>query len=251
MGEFVRITADGWIAIATVFGGLAVLTSGGAVLYGIFHGAAQVIREQEARDVRKGLIEDGIEGLRASFDQMLERTRLNFGLATRLLKHVQGSTGQPLARLRPSEVPSMLSDLPPLNARAMGPASQLIGAQRLGQLMTSAYAVLFSINCNLEFQTRHTVLNYYESGMTKQAIGDWPERAMDEAQDQYEMGEKYRAISVLLLMAAQLAQKERIRSFSEARELTNSEEMRAIASALDGLAVSTEAEYAEWSRNKD
>ena len=159
-GELWGITAEGWIAIATIFGGFAVLASGVAILFGFFHGARQVVGEQEARDVRKGLIEDGIEALRESFDGMLERTMLNYALATRLLKFVQGSPGQPLVRLRASEVPSMLSDLPRLKALAIGPASQLTGAKELGNLMTSAYAILFSINCNLEFHVRHTVLNY-------------------------------------------------------------------------------------------
>ena len=47
--------------------------------------------------------------------------------------------------------------------------------------MTSAYAILFSINCNLEFHVRHTVLNYYEADVSEQEIGDWPEKAMDDA----------------------------------------------------------------------
>ena len=244
-GELWGITAEGWIALATLAGAAAVLISAAAVIGVAWYGANRFLREQEARDVRRGLIEEGIMQLRDSFDAALGQTRLNYNLVVRVLIHVEGRDDWTMSGLRPENIPSLLLDTP-ISAKAIGPASQLIGAKKLGKLMTTAYAILFSLNCNFEFDIRQTVLNLHDSEALLKGKEIWARAALDEAEDQYQMAEQFRSVSALLLTALQIAQRKRIASFAEADDVKDSQEMLRVAAEIDQLADATAANYSEW-----
>lgn len=155
-GELWGISADGWIAIATIFSGFAVLLSGVAVLYGIIRGARQFLGEQEAADVRRYLVENGAWRLKASLDRLLQTVRINYSTSMHLLRLARdlpvGTTGAPrvedLPRLFPMNPSEFAFD-------AIRPASRVLNCQDLGALATKAFARLHSVHAILTAEVEH------------------------------------------------------------------------------------------------
>jgi hypothetical protein len=164
LGDLFGITADGWIAIAT-------FVSGGAILAGIWYGARQLIREQEARDVRRYLIEDGAWKLQASLDRLLQVIRLNYVTAGHLLRIVRdlprGHPGAP----RLEDLPSLLPlEATVLNFEAIRPTSRLLDCEDFGALMTHAFAVLYNIHADFLLQVEHSIRTYYSADQVPAGI---------------------------------------------------------------------------------
>ena len=246
MGSFWGITADGWIAIAT-------LLSGVAVLLGILFGAKQVSAQIEAGDVRRYVFDEGVLALKAGIDGLLEFTRLNYALMTRLLKHMESSGGDSLARLRATDIPRVLTDVrPTLNTQAIAPTGELIGSSELGGFMTRAFAHLYAVNTNFEFNVRHRVVNFYEKGLPFDAsIQAWVRDISELTYDEYLLADQfYLPISRFLLDAVRVAQKKRLRRFKKLPQVRASKEMKEIARNLDEWSRKTKSQYDEWLRSK-
>ncbi len=98
-GQLWGITAEGWVAIATFAGGLAVLLSGAAVIFTARYAAKRFLGEQEARDVRRYLVDDGVWKLADSLDRISQTVVLNFGQCLYLIDliktHPVGSADVP------------------------------------------------------------------------------------------------------------------------------------------------------------
>ena len=237
MGSFWGITADGWVAIATFAGVLAVF---GGILVGIWQVRVQI----EFGEVNRSIFEEGVQNLAQWLDDLLAHTRVNYALVTRLLVQLQAEGDEPLKRPRRADIPPMLSTLPQLNARSIAATAQLIGAERLGELITRAYAQIYAVNSNFEFSARLPVLNYYEDeSISKEDLGDWPERALESAKQQYFLVEEFRHIPPLLVSAIQIARKAGVRSFQDVAKAREGKPLREIADKLNALAESSKLEY--------
>lgn len=237
---FMGINSEGWIAIATFVGAGTVLISGAAVLYSF----TQYLNEQEARDVRRFYIDEGVLRLKQGLDGLLERTRINYSLAARLVVYVRRPDQQGLQRLRPGDIPPILPAEPlQWHAQAIGPAAKLIGAKAsFGDLISTVIGYMYTFNIDLEFRIRHKVLNYYSEGQpTKVDLGDWPMQALNDAREGYSLAEDWaQPVSELLLEAAQVAQQMRFSRFKDIGKVQASEEMRKISKSLLELAEETE-----------
>ncbi len=246
MGSLWGITGDGWIALAT-------LLSGGAVLAGILVGVMQVSAQLEANDVRRYLFEQGVLALKAGLDELLELTRLNYALIARLLKHVESSGSDSLASLRASDIPRVLTDgRPRLNTQAIAPTGDLIGSSELGELMTRAFAQLYALNANLEFDIRHKIVNFYEAGLPVDGnIQAWVRDMSKLTHDEYLLADQfYLPISGFLSDAVRVAQQKRLRRFREIPHVRASDEMKEIARNLDNWSKKTKSEYEDWRRSR-
>lgn len=204
MGSFWGITADGWIAIATLASAVAILLSGGAVLYGIFHGAEQFLREQEARDLRASLVEDGTKKLARSIDTLLEAVRLNYTLANHLIRHVRdlpfGSPGAP----RVEDLPRLVS----LEGRSLGfeairSAATLLHCDDLANLATHAIGVLYNINLILITEIEQPIRSHYSGTFTVDAgsRAEFVKRSRELAQKQFDKAEEFGRFPIFVEMA--------------------------------------------------
>lgn len=158
-GELWGITAEGWVAIATLAGGIA-------VLIGIVISTRQFLTEQEAQDVRRYLVEQGAWKLKASVDRLIQIVTMNHGTAmhqVRLLRDL--AVGQPGAP-SPDDLPRLLPFSPDEFALdAIRPASRVLNCEELGPVATSAFARLYNVNTTMLAEVEQSVRTYY-SGKT-------------------------------------------------------------------------------------
>ena len=237
-GELWGIAAEGWIAIATIFGGFAVLASGAAVLFGFFHGAKEVAKAQEATDVRRYLLDEGGMALKAGLDGALEMTRLNHAIVLRLLLGLKFTPpGHPFAP-RPEDIPRLLpTEHPKFNFHAIAPASRLTGCTRLGELMTSAFADIYSTNIAYEFEIRQPVVRCYEGAdLSGIQFEEWKEAAFKTANDVYMKAEKFGPVSNLLGDAVLRAQELHLARTEDIGRIQSDPTMAKIKKQLDALA---------------
>jgi len=155
LGEFWGLTADGWIAIATAFTGLAFLA-------GIAIGSRQFIREQEARDVRAYHVENGTRKLAAALDVLLETVRLNFAgvghLARKLRDYSRDSPGAPHA----DDLPRLVTlEGKSLGFDAIRPVSNLLNSDDVPKLVTHALAVLYNTHMKFLLEIEQPIRSYF------------------------------------------------------------------------------------------
>ncbi len=180
MGEFWGLTADGWIAIATFFTGMA-------FLIGIVIGSRQFFREQEARDVRGYYVENGTRKLAAAIDVLLETIRLNFAgigqLSRKLRDYALDSPGAPGA----DDLPRLLT----LEGKSVGfdairPVSSLLNSDTLSSLATHAFATLFNVHLKYLLEIEQPIRSYFagslklDDGRRKQLANELMELAFAE-----------------------------------------------------------------------
>ena len=231
MGELWGITGDGWVAIATLAGGLAVLV-------GISVGVWQASIQLEAGDVRRFVFDDGVLALKSGLDNFSELTRLNHGLMVRLLKHTQLTRGDRLAALRVGEIPRVIPDrLPSFNSHGITPAAVLTGFARMGELMTRAFSQLYTVNVNMEIGLRHRILNFYSQGMPNDVdVDSWIDGVLQQAGEEYILVDRFCiGVSGLLLQAVMIAQEKRLRRFRDISRVRDSADMQKVAMNLGKL----------------
>ncbi|MCH8009123.1 MAG: hypothetical protein IIC91_09680 [Chloroflexi bacterium] len=217
-GELWGITAEGWIAIATLFGGLAVLASGGAVLYGIMRGAQQFLGEREAADVQRYLVEEGVWKLKASLDRTLQTVRLNYAQCLHLLRHVRdfpaGNPGAPsledLPRLFPMDPQDFAFD-------AIRPASTVLYNVELNSLATSAFVQIFGTNAIFENEVEYSIRKYYsdETLLSENQRKKLYDSLSKLTNERYFEAEKFLELPGWLEEAGLRVQKMRVSNFGE------------------------------------
>lgn len=220
--DFWGITADGWVAIATLIGAAAVVLSGLAVIGVAWYGTRRFLGEQEVRDVRRYLVEEGAWKLKESLDGTLQTVRLNYGQCLHLLRHLRDlSVGHPGA-------PS-LEDLPrlfPMDPRefafdAIRPASIVLHNVELGSVATSAFAQIFNTNAIFTNEVEYSVRKYYSGEMV---LSDDERKELYDTlssilQERYFDAEKFLELPGWLEEAGLRVQKMRVSSFGEIEKI--------------------------------
>jgi hypothetical protein len=242
LGELLGITGDGWIAIAT-------FVSGVAVVIGIIYGARQFIREQEARDVRRYLIEDGAWKLKASLERLLETIRLNYVIAHHLLRTVRDvPRGHPLAP-RAESLPRLIAlEGTTPNFEAIGATSRLLDCQELGALMTHAFGVLYNIHTDFLVQVEPSIRTYYSAqevpkGTQTQLVGG----LSDLLNKHYRQAEELKDLPGWLEDAALRAQELRVTRFSDIDRIHNDDTIKRLAQNVRDMWRRLEASGSESS----
>ncbi len=217
-GELWGITAEGWVAIATIFSGFAVLASGVAILYGIIRGARQFLGEQEARDVRRYLLDEGTWKLTDSLERILQTVRLNYGQCLHLLRLVRdlpaGNAGAPRPENLPRLFPMNPQDFAFASIRAV---SHLLNSMDLGRVATSALAKIYSTNAIFTHEIEQIVRTYYsgELVLSDEQRADLVERFNNLATRKYNEAEKFSDLPGWLEDAGLRVQEMRITRFDE------------------------------------
>lgn len=261
MGELWGITADGWVAIATLIGAGAVVLSGlallGGVLLGFRHGVKQVIRQRQSDDVRKAYIDGGIAEVWRNVSDLFQRSKLNHLLALRLLKHVEDYDGTPVRRLVPEEIPSMLADFPVLNSKAVTPTLLLVRTHPrsvLYDLLNSVFEIAFAVNSDLEFGLRHRLINFYQNERIREGsrfprlasilncrnrhspqsdVQEWVEGERSAAIRRYKIIETIEGVADELLVGLHFAQADNLETLQDALHLFETQEMKQVAARLE------------------
>jgi len=227
------ITADGWIAIAT-------LSSGAAVLLGIVYGARQFLREQEARDVRRYLVEEGAWKLQGSLDGLLGVIRQNYSTSLQLLRTLRdlpkGHPGAP----RTEDLPRLLPVPDEGRAfEAIRPTSRLLGCEELGAVATHAYAALHSVHGIIASEVEQSIRTYYSSttSLTKDQHAQLVQGLSDVIQKRYFEAEEWRELPGWLEDAGLRVQELRVSRFKDIGRLHKDKKVRELAKNIRDLAA--------------
>ena len=222
MGDFWGITADGWVAIATLIGAAAVVLSGLAVIGVAWYGTRRFLGEQEARDVRRYLVDEGVWKLKESLDRTLQTVRLNYGQCLHLLRLLRdlpaGHPGAPrledLPRLFPMDPREFAFD-------AIRPASLVLHNIEFGPVATSAFARIFSTNGIFANEVEQSVRTYYsgELVLSDDQRRELYERLSSLAKERYYAAEKFLEPPGWLEDAGLRIQIMRVSSFDEIEEI--------------------------------
>jgi hypothetical protein len=228
LGELLGITADGWIAIATFVSAII-------VALGIVYGAHQFVRQQEARDVRHYLIEDGAWKLQASLDRLLRTIRLNYVIAGHLLRTVRDVPKSHPFAPKGEDLPRLLPlDPTALNFEAIGPTSRLLNCQELGALVTKAFGVLYNIHVDFIVQVEQSIRTYYSAQYVpptadqKQLVS----QLTDLIDAQYKHAEEFADLPRWIEDAALRAQELRVTRFGDISRIHNDDTIKRLANSV-------------------
>lgn len=231
MGELFGITGDGWIAIST-------FASAAAIVLGIVYGARQFLREQEARDVRRYLIEEGAWKLQGSLERLLQTIRQNHVMAHHLVRIVRdlprGHPGVPSVE----DLPRLLILEPAaLTFDAIRPASRLLDCGELGALVTSAFATLYNVHTILHFEVEQSVRTYYSSDVLASQVDHQSlvKSLQDLIEGQHQKAEKFGELPGWLEDAGLRAQELRISKFTDISRVQNDETIKGLADKIGDL----------------
>lgn len=208
------MSGDGWLVFG-IFVGFAGAAIFGA-LFAVAYGARRYRREQELKDIRRSLVDNGALRLKASLDSWLEMTRRNYAVAHHLLRYVRDIPYRHRLSPRAKDLPSLLpAEGLALSFDAVAPTTRLLGSQ-IGPLIANAFADLYA--ANLDFQTRiyQPVRSYY---LRRNGLGDgerlrWHSQLVALANDHFRRAERYVPLSQLLGEAALRFQELQVSSFT-------------------------------------
>ncbi len=244
-GELWGITAEGWVAIATFAGGLAVLLSGAAVIFAARYAAKRFLGEQEARDVRRYLVDEGVWKLRDSLDRTLQTVSLNYVQCVHLIAlvrdHPAGGAGAPQLEDLPSLYPIEHQDYA---ISAIRTASRALDSEELKDLTSYAFAIIQDTNAILTNEIGRSVRTYYSGERTLSDEQRWElVKHLDERAD--EAIEKMGKVADLpgwLEDAGRRVQEMRVARFDEIDRVQDDPE---IASLREKIRAMSEALHAE------
>lgn len=209
------LSGDGWLVLG-IFAGFACVIIVSALL-AVAYGARRYRREQELKDIRLSLVDNGVLRLKASLDSWLEMTRRNYAIAHHLLRYVKDIPYRHRLSPRAKDLPTLLpAEGLSLGFDAVAPTTRLLGSQ-IGPLIASAFADLYA--ANLDFQTRiyQPVRSYY---LRRNGLGDgdrlrWHGQLVALANEHIRRAEQYGPLSELLEEAALRFQELQISSFAD------------------------------------
>ena len=229
--------SNAWIAVGTFVGPLA---AGVVVaILAVWFGARRFSEEQEGRDARRYLLEEGGYALKSALDSWLELSRRNYALGQLLINTASKSPqGNPLA-LDPDAIPSFLPQ-PEHSFRfdAIAPASRLTGCLKLADATTKAMAEIYSSNLIWELTIRQPIVRFYRGdhnweGMSK----EWPAEFRQALHEQWLQVERYAPLSVYLGDAVLRAQELRLGRMNDMERIQGDPTMRHIAESIEKLAM--------------
>ena len=231
VATFLRLTAEGWVAIATFIGAGAVLLSGLAVLGGVYYGAKQYLNEQEARDVRRYYIDDGLWALSGTLDQLLQVVRQNHAAILSLAGLIKAAPAGDAYAPKMEDLPRLATaNFEQLSVRGMRPSSAILGLGKLAKssdaskpmmkfdhLLTQGLARLFGTHLKFT-QMELAVRSYYALGQEDAGLAD---RLLKLSEKPYYDAEKYQHVTRVLEFAGLRLQKLRVSSFSQIEQIAS------------------------------
>lgn len=232
MGDFIGITGDGWIAIATAFMGAALLLSAAGVYLGIASEARRVITEQEVRDVRRYYIDDGLWALSASIDEQLQTIRQNYTASAFSLTQVRA--GQP----GPSRIdlPRLaIVDEEKLAVRGMRPAETILEFGNFDTLLSTVIGKLRVTHQSFVTEVETKIRTSYLSGNPDPALADELEPRIKEL---FFGVQRLVEVASVLEAAGLRLQKLRVSRFSEIEQVASDDpQINELKEQLERLSV--------------
>lgn len=214
-GLVLGLNGDGWLVFG-IFTGFVAATIVSALL-AVAYGASRYRNEQELRDIRRSLVDNGSLRLKGSLDAWLEVTRRNYAVANHLLRYVKDVPYSSRLRPRAKDLPALLpTEGLSLTFDAVVPAGRLLGPE-IGALVGHAFADLYALNLNFQTRISQPVRSYY---LGRNGLGDverlsWHNEMQALADDGYKAAEKYAALSNLLGEASLRFQELQVASFAD------------------------------------
>lgn len=209
------LNRDGWLVFG-IFAGLVAATIVSALL-AVAYGARKYRGEQELKDIRRYLVDNGVLRLKASLDAWLEVTRRNYAASHHLLRYLRDIPYHHRLRPRVGDLPALLpTEGLSLTFDAIAPTTRLLGSE-IGALMTHAFADLYAVN--LDFQTRisQPIRSYY---LRRNGLGDderlhWHRELLALTEEGYRTAEQYDPLSQLLGDAGLRFQRLQVAGFAD------------------------------------
>ncbi len=213
------LDGDGWLVFG-IFGGFVAAAVVSALL-SVAYAARRFRGEQELRDIRRSLVDNGVLRLKASLDAWLEVTRRNYAVAHHLLRYLKDVPYSHPLRPRAGDLPTLVpTEGLSLTFDAVGSGTRLLGSE-LGTLLTHAFADLYAVN--LDFQTRigQPIRSYYlrRNGLSEDDRLRWHDQLRALADEGYQSAERYGPLSPLLGNAALRFQELQVASFADIRRV--------------------------------
>ena len=211
------LNGDGWLVFG-IFAGF-VFAAAIIALLSVAYAARRYRNEQELKDIRRGLVDNGVLRLKASLDAWLEVTRRNYAVAYHLIRYLKDVPYSHHLRPRAGDLPSLVpTEGLSLTFDALGPGTRLLGPE-LGTLLTHAFADLYAINLNFQTRISQPIRSYYlrRNGLSEDDRMRWHEQLLDLADEGYQKAERYGPLSPLLGNAALRFQELEVASFAQIR----------------------------------
>lgn len=243
MREFGGLTSDDWLNVATFAGPFLAALVGGFLA--VWFAAGRIRAEQEARDIRTYLLDEGALALKQAIDSLLELTRQNFAVATHLIYAVRNTPQDHPLHPRAADISTFLrNDLLRFNFHAIGPTSRLLGFPQMGDLATHAFAALYQINVVYEFNVRQPVVRYYEGAdWSHVKIEEWCEKMESLTKENYLEAEEYRFLSNWLSDAVLRAQELHLAKSKDIGRIQEDETVRGLVNNMKELLQKIRGRY--------
>lgn len=227
------ITDQGWIAIATFVGAGAVLLSGAAVLFGIWYGAKQYLNEQEARDVRRYYIDEGLWALSRSLDVLFQAILQNYTALLHLMAQLDTRPAGTSDAPKVGDLPKLaVLDWQEVPIRGLRPALVILDFGHFEDLAVHAFGeVLIYHQGFLEIE--QIVRTYYAGGEAHEGLAKTLLSRCDVLSG--EAG-KFGALPAVIEAAGVRLQKLRVSSFSQVEQIASDDmEIQALKDDLKEL----------------
>ena len=228
------ITDQGWIAIATFVGS-------GAVLLGILIGAWRYVQEQEAGDVRRYYVDEGLWALSRSLDTLLGILLQNDAASMALLRLVKsrpaGTTGAPKMENLPRLA---VVDWREVAVRGVRPAKVILDFRDFTNLVWTVFAKMLVSHQLFLNEVEQVVRTYYAGDTADESLAAVLESTCKVLREPMN---NFSDLPRILEDAGVRLQKLRVSSFSQAEEIANDDEqIRKLTDELKAMWGTVEAE---------
>ena len=224
---FIGINSEGWVAIATFAGT-------GAFLLGVWYGARQYVREQEARDVRRYYIDEGLWALSGSLDALIRILIQNVTASGLLVALMESAPAGTPDAPRVEDLPKLaVLDWERVALRGTRPAKVILDFGYFDELLTEAFGNMLISHQRFLNEVEQGVRTYYAAGEDNEVLAKTLASRIVSLGGE---GVKYVSLPHVLEAAGVRLQKMRVSSFSQAEKIAMQDmEIGALRAELEAL----------------
>jgi hypothetical protein len=229
------VDSNAWIAIGTFIG--PIVAGALAALLAVWLGTKRLREEQEGRDVRTYLLDDGGVALKSAIDNWLELSRRNYVWAEHLLDAVARYPRSHALSPDPNEIPVFLPNVvPSFRFDAVIATSRLTGCLDLDEVMTKAMGALYNANLSWELMIRQPISRFYRGeGDWGTVAPDWHIQLGNFLRAEWAKVEQYAPLSLYLGDAVLRAQELRLSRMGEMPSVQGDPRMQGLARSISEL----------------
>ncbi len=223
IGLVLGLNGDGWLVFG-VFAGFVAAAIASSLL-AVAYGARRYRSEQELKDIRRQMVDDGALRLKTSLDAWLEVTRRNYAVVHHLLRYVKEVPYRSRLRPRARDLPTLLpTESMSLSFDAAVPTTRLLGPE-IGTVMANAFADLYAANLNFQTRVSQPIRSYYlgRNGLDEDERLRWHGELVALAEEGFQAVEQYGPLSQLLGQTALRFQELQVDSFAAISQVDRDE----------------------------